>query len=220
MHGARCGTLLVARLAPGRSTVLLSRALGTILIANELYYFAQQWVVGTFALPLYLCDVAAFVCGLALWWPRPRLVELAYFWAIAGSLQGLLTPDVTHAFPTYLYFQYYIDHVGVVAAGIFLVVGQRIHPQRGAVPRVYIATVIFTMIAGLWDVIDGTNYMYLRQIPSSGSLLNDMGPPWHDGCGVALVFLLILDAPFWHERRVARLQARPPSSHWASDVRS
>jgi len=41
--------------------------------------------------------------------------------------------------------------------------------------------------------------MFLRQPPSTGSLLNFMGPwPWYIATGtvLALVFLVILDAPF------------------------
>ena len=202
------GLSIGARVFPGRWTTWVSRVIGTILIANEVWYVTQLQLTGQFtfshSLPLYLCDVAAFLAGVSLWWPHHRLVEITYFWALAGTLQGLLTPDMYPAFPTYGYMQYYTDHCGVVITGIFLVAGLQHTPRRGAVIRVFITTALFTAFVGVCDVITGGNYMYLRQVPGNGSLLSYMGPwPWYivSGIGVALVALTILDAPFWRGRR-------------------
>jgi uncharacterized membrane protein YwaF len=57
---------------------------------------------------------------------------------------------------------------------------------------------------GLAHIVTNGNYMYLRQKPVAGSLLNFMGPwPWYIGGGLllAVIFLTILNAPFWLARR-------------------
>ena len=202
--------IVAARRKPSGWTRWAGRALGVVIVANELIYFATNWSNGTFSLshslPLYLCDVAAFVAGVALWWPRPVLVELTYFWGLAGSIQGLLTPDSNLVFPRYDYFQYYVDHCGVILAALFLVAGLRIQMRAGSVRRVFLLTIAFTAFVAVCDVTTGGDYMYLRSKPGAGSLLSVMGPwPWYIASGtlVALLFLLILDAPF---RQIRRMQ--------------
>jgi hypothetical integral membrane protein (TIGR02206 family) len=139
------------------------------------------------------------VAAAALWWRKPLLVEVAYFWGLGGTLQALLTPDLADHFPSYPYFQFYVTHAGVVLAGLFLVIGLRLRPRAGSVPRIFFLTLGFAAIVAVVDVVTGGNYLYLRHIPPGASLLNLMGPwPWYivTGVAVALVALLILDAPF------------------------
>jgi uncharacterized membrane protein YwaF len=69
---------------------------------------------------------------------------------------------------------------------------------------VFAITVAYTGFVGLFDWLTGSNYMYLAAIPTHGSLLSVLGPwPWYilSATGVAIVLLLILDAPF-HRRRL------------------
>lgn len=195
-----------ARLRPGMTAA--ARVLGAVLIANEVFYVALLVVRGSWTaqydLPLYLCDVGAVIAGVALWWPRPLLVEVTYFWALAGTLQGILTPDAYYAFPSYQYWEFYIGHVGVVVAAFVLVVGQRRHPRRGATVRVFAITVAFTAVVGVVDALVNANYMYLRHVPGAGSLLSFMGPwPWYILTGALLAGLLLmgLDLPFRGARR-------------------
>ncbi|MGZ4750503.1 MAG: TMEM164 family acyltransferase, partial [Oryzihumus sp.] len=53
-------------------------------------------------------------------------------------------------------------------------------------------------LVGVFDWLTGSNYMFLAAVPEHASLLSVMGPwPWYilSAAGVALVILLILDAP-------------------------
>jgi uncharacterized membrane protein YwaF len=59
----------------------------------------EAWKIST-SLPLPLYDVAALVPVAALWWEMPLLVELTWFWGLAGSPRSLLSPDVQARFPT------------------------------------------------------------------------------------------------------------------------
>jgi len=39
------------------------------------------------------------VAAIAFWWPRCLLaVELTYFWGLAGTLQAVVTPDLSAGF--------------------------------------------------------------------------------------------------------------------------
>jgi len=203
---ALCGAAVVW---PGRWRDLGAGALAVTVLGAE----GSWWIFlalggrgdwsAAYDLPLQLCDVAGFIAPLALWWRSPLLVELTYFWGLGGTIQALLTPDLKEHFPTYPYWQFYVAHGGVVVAALFLIVGLRLRPRAGAVPRIFLITIAFTGVGALTDLVTGGNYMFLREPPSSGSLLNFMGPwPWYlvSGVVLALVVLLVLNAPFMTQR--------------------
>jgi hypothetical integral membrane protein (TIGR02206 family) len=151
------------------------------------------------SLPLQLCDVSILIAAAALWTRWPLLVELTYFWGLAGTIQALLWPDLPQAFPSYPYFQYYLAHGGVVAAALLLVVGLGLHPRRNAVIRIAALTLAYAVFVGVVDAVAGANYMYLRAKPPSPTLLDVMGPwPWYIAFAAVIGALLftILDAPF------------------------
>jgi hypothetical integral membrane protein (TIGR02206 family) len=166
----------------------------------------DRWSVQA-SLPLALCDVALIVAAVACWWPQWLLaVELTYFWGLAGTLQAVVTPDLSAGFPQREFFMFVVGHLGIVIAALFLVVGLRLEPRPGSVMRVFAITAAYTAFVGCFNWLTGSNYMYLAAVPTHGSLLSVLGPwPWYilSGAAVALVLLLILDAPF-HRHRTGR----------------
>jgi hypothetical integral membrane protein (TIGR02206 family) len=200
--------LVVAARRGGAWTVPVARILAIIIVANEAGWwvwlgFQHTWSF-SYALPLHLCDVAAFVAAAALWTRRPLLVELTYFWGLAGTSNSLLTPNIADHFPSYLYFQFYIAHAAIVAAALFLVVGLRITPRPGVLTRVIALTLALAAVDSIVNLLTGGNYMFLRQAPGVHSLLDLMGPwPWYvlGAAGLALVLFAALDLPFVVGRR-------------------
>jgi hypothetical integral membrane protein (TIGR02206 family) len=204
-------TLVVAaRYRPGGWTVATGRLLAILIIANETSWwvwlgFQHTWSL-SYALPLHLCDVAAFVAAAALWTRRPLLVELTYFWGLAGTSNSLITPDISDHFPGYLFFQFYIDHGAIVAAALLLVIGLQITPRSGAVARVALLTLVLAAFDSVVNLLTGGNYMFLRHAPGVHSLLDLMGPwPWYvlGAAVIALALFAALDLPFAIARRRA-----------------
>jgi hypothetical integral membrane protein (TIGR02206 family) len=200
-----------ARLQPGQWTLVAGRTLALVIVINECGWWV--WLAGqhtwsaSYALPLQLCDVVAFVAAAALWSRHPLLVELTYFWGLAGTANALISPDLPDHFPSYLFLQYFIAHAAIVAAALFLVIGLRIAPRRGAVPRVVVLTLALAALAACANVVTGGNYMYLRHTPVVANLLDLMGPwPWYivAAAGLAVAIFVSLDLPFAISRR------RPP----------
>jgi hypothetical integral membrane protein (TIGR02206 family) len=160
-----------------------------ILVAYVTEYVANA-VEGTWSvrsnLPLHLTDAVTVVGVVALWRPRPLLVEIVYFWALTASLQAVLTPDLGQAFPSIFYFTYFATHVGAVVTACLLTFGLRMTPRAGAIWRVYMITAAFAVIVGAADLVTRANYMYLRHKPERSSLLDLMGPwPWYILAGAA-----------------------------------
>ena len=163
------------------------------------YSLANHTWSSAASLPVQLCDVGGFAAAAALFWRRILMVEVAYFWGFGGTLQALLTPDLKDHFPSFPYLQFYLTHGLVILAALFLVIGLGLQPRSGAVRRIFLLTFAFAVLVGVIDLATGGNYMYLRQVPRSGTLLSVMGPwPWYivTGAVLTLVVLLILEAPF------------------------
>ena len=181
------------------------KALAVVLVVDEVSWWAYLLAGGVpgsvlaQSLPLQLCDTAIFIAAAALWTRRRLLVEMTYFWGLAGTVQALLTPDLPQHFPSYPYLQYYVAHGGVVASALVLVVGLRITPRTWAVVEVAGLTVAYAALVAAVDFVAGANYMYLRAKPPSATLLDVLGPwPWYilwaSLIGVAL--FAVLNAPF------------------------
>ncbi len=202
-----------ARLRPGPWTMVACRMLAVIILANEAAWWAWLSAQGTwslsYALPLQLCDVAAVVSAAALWFRKPLLVELTYFWGLAGTANGLITPDITDHFPSFLFMQYFIGHGTIVAAALLLVIGLKMAPRQGAVVRVFGLTFGLLVLDAAVNLVTGGNYLYLRHTPAAHSLLDVLGPwPWYiaGATAVALVLFMLLDLPFALGRRRRKLE--------------
>lgn len=201
---ATIGLTTAARVRPGAWVTVVARVLAVIVFLAEPSYWIRHalnhtWSAGV-DLPFQLSNAAEFVTAAALWWRTPFLVELTYFWGFSAVIQALLTPDLPERFPDPAYFSFYVGHGVVIVAALFLTVGLGIMPRRGAPLRVLLGTIGFTICAEVANLVTNGNYMYLRQKPAAGTLLNFMGPwPWYVGSGLvlAIVFLTILHAPFW-----------------------
>ena len=187
-HVAALVAIAVAILRPPPARVLAVVIAGAFVAEQVAYVVTGEWRA-TLNLPLQLSDAVTFVAILALWRPRPRLAELLWFWALTASLQATVTPDLAQSFPDVRYFTYFLTHGGALLAVVVL----RALPQPGGIWRAYAATLAWTALAAVGDVVTGGNYMFLRHKPSHGSLLDVMGP-WPVYIVAAAVLALALFA--------------------------
>jgi hypothetical integral membrane protein (TIGR02206 family) len=203
---------LVARRFPGRPARIVGRVICVVLVVDAVTYALSPAFEGTWSvresLPLSLCDVALVIAAVTCAYPEWQLgVELTYFWGLAGTLQGVLTPDLSVSFPHLAFFEFVIGHLGIVIAALYLVVGLGRKPRPGSVPRIFGITVAYAVFVGVFDWLTGANYMYLARIPRKASLLSVLGPwPWYiaSAAGVAVVLFALLNA-------LSRLLPSPPA---------
>ena len=128
-------------------------------------------------IPLHLCDIAAFLCGFALITRNPFLCELSYFWGLAGTLQGLLTPNLPYDFPHPVFFAFFLQHGVVVISALLLPLGLGWRPRHGAWIKAFGWLLGYAAVAFLTNLTLGTNFGFLMHKPSEASLL-DMMPAW------------------------------------------
>ena len=182
-----------------------------LLIANWLFWLIVFWQRGWLTLgdglPLNLCDWANIAVIVALLTRGQRAFELGYFWAMAGTLQGLLTPDTPYGFPEVRFIIFSIFHGGLIAAVLYLIFGARMAPRPSSLVPVVLWTLFYAVVAGAFDWLFGTNYGFLRDKPDHPSLFDWM-PPWPYYIAVLVVLgfisLAVYYAPFWIAARIKR----------------
>ncbi len=156
---------------------------------------------------MHLCDwacIAVIVTMLAL---NQRSYELAYFWALAGTLQGLLTPDLAVGLPDLRAIVFFGFHGGVIAGVFYLTFGSRLRPYAYSIPRVIAATLGYAAAAALVDWAFDVNFGYLRAKPAQASVLDFLAPwPWYIGelIGIGLISIFVFYAPWFIADRLRR----------------
>lgn len=133
------------------------------------------WILEA-ALPLHLCDVVSLLLAWALVSGNQRLAEPGYFWSMAATTQGLLTPALYHDWQTPEYYAFFAEHGGAPIAGLVLVFGLGLGPQPGYFVRMLWWSWGYIAVTMGLNALLGTNYGFLNGKPEIPSLLDSMGP--------------------------------------------
>ena len=192
----------------GRASPRLVRTIrfvlaGELIAAWVLWYWlivARGWVSAQTLLPMDLCSWASIAAIVTLIRPNQRGFELAYFWAMTGTLQALVTPELFYDFPDLRFIVFFAFHGGAIASVLFLVLGIGMRPWPASIPRVFAASLAYLAVALATNRIFHTNFGYLSAKPAKPSLLDLMGP-WPvyivEVAGLGVVLVLILYSPFY-----------------------
>ena len=177
--------------------------LGGILLTNEIvsyvYRLDQGWIHFPYGLPLHLCDVAIWLTIFALFTVKPWVVDLAYYWTLAGTSMAVLTPDLSVPFPSVAALQFFVSHGGAVTGMLMLVLSKQVSPRPGSAWKVLGISCAYATGIAVFNWVFKTNYMYLCEKPVSVTLLDLLGPwPAYIGSGLILAGLLffLLSLPF------------------------
>lgn len=199
--------IVMLLLSRTRWALLSQRVLGSMLLALYPVGLAVHAMYGSLsvytALPLQYCDVATLAGGIALWSRRPFFCEVVYFFGIAGTLQGLLTPALIYEFPDPRFFLFFIMHAGVPITAIYVVTAMKVRPRPGAVLRIMTFSVAWYAVIAVVNYAIGANYAFQCSKPVQASLFDQLGPwPWYNlsSIGLGLVFYTLLYLPFAFRR--------------------
>lgn len=166
--------------------------------------FGSKGITLEHVLPLHLCDLASFAGIVALLRRDPFAAEIAWFWGMAGTLNGLLTPALLYDFPNPAFFSFFLLHAGVIITAIYLVGGPRLWPRPGAVMRVFVLSLGYFAFVATTNALLGTNFAFVCHKPETPSLLDSFGPhPWYVLALplLALVAFILFYLPFWALRK-------------------
>jgi hypothetical integral membrane protein (TIGR02206 family) len=191
-----------------RQTEPQARRLGRILGVVTGLIYAAILVYVLFpptldSVPLQLTDIATVVAAYALWSQRHWAYALTYYWGLVLSTQALISPALQSPdFPDYRFLAFWVIHLLVVWAAIYLTWGRGMRPTWRSYRIAVIVTAVWAMATFTFNSIAGTNYGFLNRKPSTASLLDVLGPwPVYVFVGAALV-LVIWALMTWPWRRL------------------
>ncbi len=153
-------------------------------------------------LPFHLCDIAAFIAAFALLTRQHTLATLTYFWGLAATIQGLITPALNHGFPNLPFFTFFIHHFAIVGAALYLPLADNWRPKSPwwkSPLEVYGWSIAYLAFSLMVNVILGTNFGFSLHKPHNPSLIDHLGPwPWYlfSMQAIAIAIFLLLVLPF------------------------
>lgn len=201
------GNARLERLVPLSFAVLL---IGT-WIAWYVLFIARDWITIGNVLPMNLCDWATIAVLIALIRPSILAYEVAYFWGLAGTMQGLVTPDVNYSFPEPQFVVFFLGHAAIIASVIYLTFGAKMRPEPMSILRVTGWSFVYAAAASLIDWSLGANYGFFRAKPGHATVFDFM-PDWPyyipEMILLGVVATVVLYAPWFFADVVGRLRGR------------
>ncbi len=186
---------------PKRSSVAVY--LAGITCATVILDSVQKIMFGTYDylvdLPFFLCDLVAILLPFVIVFNNRKWIGILYFWAMAGTLQAILTPDLNDGFPSFHFFRYFIGHAGIIMTILYVISMDQIRIKWSDFVNAIIYAQVYIVGVHLMNQVLHSNYSYTMQKPEGASILDLLGPwPWYILFGeILMIFLfLLLMIPF------------------------
>jgi hypothetical integral membrane protein (TIGR02206 family) len=199
--------LLLHRGISDRTDRKIRYAMAAILVGQYLGWMLWEALTGRFSLqlslPLNLCDFSNFLLAVMLVNKSRQLFDVLYFWALAGTIQSYITPNITFAFPHFEFFVFYLQHGGEILVILYFVFVLKYRPRPISIVKAYGWLLVFVIGVYIFNLATKSNYMFLMADTPNPSTITKMialfGKPPRHMIGlsmVALVSILILYVPW------------------------
>jgi len=176
------GSLLITyakqKLDYDQQKTLFSR-LGWFVCLSLVGYHVNLALTGNYDikgdLPLFLCSFMALLIPFFTSTRKYWLFEIFVFWIIAGTTQGIVTPDISEAFPDLEYFRYWIVHLGLYIIIFYAIIVFKMRPKLASVFKAVVAIQFYIILMAFINYFLSSNYSYLNNKPISASILDFFG---------------------------------------------
>ena len=183
---------------------MIISVLSAVLIVNYVAYLifirSRGIVDWQHMLPMQMCDWGMVVVIVAMWTGSQRWFEVAYFWGIGGTLQAVLTPNLSFGFPDWRFISFFTSHSTIIVGVVFLMLTRGYRPYPMSIVRVWLWSEFYFVVTLVIDKLTDVNYGFLLHKPEAFSILSFLSDSWplyllqlHT---VALLFFLGLYVPF------------------------
>ncbi|WP_028551190.1 YwaF family protein [Paenibacillus sp. UNC451MF] len=157
-----------------RWSLLMALAVPEVLL-NVWYVQEGMWDAQK-TLPLELCSIMLILSVVMLLTSSRMLYALVFFAGIGGALQAMITPSLWYPFPHFRFFHFFIVHIAIIAAALYMTWIKQYKPNWKAVGWTMVFLNVLLIIVGALNYWLDANYMFLMHKPLTASLLDLLGP--------------------------------------------
>lgn len=126
-------------------------------------------------LPLYLCSLLGLIIPIFTYYRKLWMYEILLFWIVGGTLQAVITPDISIGFPSFGYFRYWVVHLGLLIIIFYATFVFKMRPNLKSVFKSFFALQAYVIAMVAINYVLNANYFYLNKKPDSASLLDYFG---------------------------------------------
>ncbi|WP_452219575.1 YwaF family protein [Lacinutrix salivirga] len=187
--------------------IYLSYFVSLSVVVFHLYSIGKGTYSLSTDLPLYLCSFLALIIPVFAHYRTYWMFEILLFWIIAGTSQGVITPDISEGFPGLDYLRYWIVHLGLLIIIFYAVFVFKMTPKFKSVFKSFLALQVYMLGLFVVNYVLDANYSYLNKKPSSASVLDHLGD-WPTYILIVEIFLipyfLIIYFPFFISEKIKK----------------
>lgn len=160
--------------------VMIRYTIAFLFIGSEIGLDVWQIKAGIFqlstSLPFELCTISLLLATIMIVTKSYKLYEIVFFTGIIGASQAILTPNLQYAFPHFRFIEFFIAHVLLIWAPLFMTWVEGYRPTFQSIKRTMLFLNILVPIVSFVNYKTGGNYMFLAHKPETASLLDLLGP--------------------------------------------
>lgn len=155
----------------------------SLLVIEVLYHVwlfqSERWNWNN-SLPLELCSISLVMTIVLLWTGNKHVYNFVFYAGIGGALQAVATPVLDLSFPHFRYFHFFYTHIGILVTALYFTWIKGYRPTfKGLIKTMVALNLLLPAVVAINFLLQG-NYMFLREKPMNGSLLDYLGPyPWY-----------------------------------------
>ncbi|WP_027964606.1 TIGR02206 family membrane protein [Halalkalibacillus halophilus] len=127
-------------------------------------------------LPLQLSSLSLYLCIIMLLTKSFRVFEVVFFISLVSATFAMITPELFFGYPHFRFFQFFVAHLVVVLACLYMLWVEKFRPTFFSVVRSFVVLNIIAIFVYLINTLLDSNYMFLNRPPSSETLIDFLGP--------------------------------------------
>lgn len=173
-----------------------------LLLVSEISYQAWALSSGVWSfsghVPLHLCGIASITAIIGLVTLRPLWIQISFFIGIFPAFLTLITPELPYDYQHYRFWKFFIHHMSIPWACLFLALWKPSSITLRSVFLVYGLLVLYALIIGLAvNPLTGSNYLYLSQLPQATTPLSFFGSGIWYYLNLGIAALLLFSGQYW-----------------------
>ena len=134
----------------------------------------------------------------ALFTRNHKLIQILFFIGVVPSFLAVITPELHYGFPHFRYWQFFIHHIALSWASLFLVMSNPIKITFKKTIEAYIYLLGYAALVGfvLNPILDA-NFLFLASTPSADTPLDLLGSGFWYYFNLCLLGLFVFIAVYF-----------------------